>query len=96
MEVEREGRYLVKKMDGSTKRTTPKENHMSKTVTTPNYPIVVGDVLTAGTEAYKIDAIIAGEVRIVDVSNEEEYFFVPLSIVQAIGTTDPKTGTPRV
>ena len=62
---------------------------------TANYPIVVGDVLNAGTEAFKVTKLYADAVYVDNVQDGETYF-LPLSIVQAIGTVDPKTGTPRV
>jgi len=67
---------------------------MSKTVTTPNYPIVVGDVLTAGQDSFKIKR--AGTEAFVEDVRTNKIYILPLSIVQAIGTVDPKTGTPRV
>ena len=68
---------------------------MPKTPNTANYPIVVGDVLTAGTEAFTIMSM---DDRGVDVMREKDgsFFLLPASTVQAIGTVDPKTGTPRV
>lgn len=63
-------------------------------MTTANYPIVVGDVLTAGQDAFEIKR--AGtEVFVEDVRTGKIYE-LPYSIVQAIGAVDPKTGTPRV
>ena len=69
---------------------------------TANYPIVVGDVLTAGTEAFKIKDVDTEEpaigIVLLDALGDEvspvNYMYT--SIVQAIGTVDPKTGTPRV
>jgi len=60
---------------------------------TANYPIVLGDVLTAGQESFTIEFVFDdGDIGVVG----QKLYRLPASIVQAIGTVDPKTGTPRV